>query len=210
MRKALEIGGVVAAVILIAFGITTIIMGFNARSTVQDSLKQEQIVGTPDMTPEAIAAEAKQAGLPESTPLPTKSVADEPITTGDEARTFAAYMRVHTLESTKGLTYAQMGRYVSAANPDDPKGTSDEAAALKENGQPVANRARDIWVTETALTTALNVSYMAEQLSIFGIVVGIALLLSGIGFILLAFLAVRRWAEGTESSAIAPTVATVA
>lgn len=100
MRKALEIGGVVAAVILIAFGITTIIMGFNARSTVQDSLKQEQIVGTPDMTPEAIAAEAKQAGLPESTPLPTKSVADEPITTGDEARTFAAYMRVHTLEST--------------------------------------------------------------------------------------------------------------
>jgi F0F1-type ATP synthase membrane subunit c/vacuolar-type H+-ATPase subunit K len=41
-------------------------------------------------------------------------------------------------------------------------------------------------VTETALTTALNTSYMAEQLSIFGLVVGVALLLSGIGFAILA------------------------
>jgi hypothetical protein len=41
-------------------------------------------------------------------------------------------------------------------------------------------------VTETALATALNVSYMAEQIAVFGIVVGIALLLSGIGFIILA------------------------
>ena len=46
----------------------------------------------------------------------------------------------------------------------------------------MSNSARDIWVTETALTTALNTSYMAEQLALFGIVVGIALLLSGIGF----------------------------
>jgi len=44
--KGFEIGGVVAAAGLIAFGIATIIMGFNGRSTVRDSLKQEQIVGT--------------------------------------------------------------------------------------------------------------------------------------------------------------------
>jgi len=187
MRKFLEIGGVVAAVVLIAFGIATIVMGMNARSTVRDSLKQEQIVGSPDMTPDAIAAEAKTAGLPANIVLPTKAVADEPITTGDEARTFASYMRIHTLESTGGLTYAQMGRFVSAANPDDPAGTSDEAAAVKdENGQPASNGARNIWVTETALTTALNMSYMAEQLSLFSIVVGVALLLAGIGFGILA------------------------
>jgi hypothetical protein len=187
MRKFLEIGGVVAAVVLIAFGIATIVMGMNARSTVRDSLKQEQIVGSPDMTPDAIAAEAKDAGLPANIVLPTKAVADEPITTGDEARTFASYMRIHTLESTGGLTYAQMGRFVSAANPDDPAGTSDEAAAAKdENGQPASNGARNIWVTETALTTALNMSYMAEQLSLFSIVVGVALLLAGIGFGILA------------------------
>jgi hypothetical protein len=55
-----------------------------------------------------------------------------------------------------------------------------------ENGQPVANPARELWVTETALTTALNMSYMAENLALFGIVVGVALLLAGIGFVVLA------------------------
>jgi hypothetical protein len=58
MRKAFEIGGVVAAAVLIAFGIAAIFMGFNGRSTVTDSLKQEKIVGTPDMTPAAIKTEA--------------------------------------------------------------------------------------------------------------------------------------------------------
>ena len=80
-----------------------------------------------------------------------------------------------------------MGRFQSAANPSDQKGTNDEAAAAKDNnGQPIANGARNIWVTETALTTALNTSYMASQLSIFGIVVGIALLLTGVGLMILA------------------------
>ncbi len=41
-------------------------------------------------------------------------------------------------------------------------------------------------MTETALTTALNTSYMAEQLSLFGLVVGVALLLSGFGFAILS------------------------
>ena len=45
---------------------------------------------------------------------------------------------------------------------------------------------RATWINATALSTALNVSYMAQQLALFGIVVGIALLLSGIGFIVLA------------------------
>jgi hypothetical protein len=52
--------------------------------------------------------------------------------------------------------------------------------------QPVANHARDLWVTETALATALNTSYMAERISLFGLLVGITLLLSGIGFAILA------------------------
>jgi hypothetical protein len=42
-------------------------------------------------------------------------------------------------------------------------------------------------VTETALATALNMSYMATNLALFSLVVGIALLLAGIGFIVLAF-----------------------
>jgi hypothetical protein len=183
MRKVFEIGGVVAAAVLIAIGIATIVMGYNGRSTVRDSLKQEQIVGTPDMTPAAIAAAAKEAGVPASIDLPTVAVANKPINTGARARAFASYMRVHALEATGGQTYAQMPRYAT----DDGKGTNDPALATKdENGQPVSNAARNIWVTETALATALNMSYMAEQLSLFSIVVGVALVLAGFGFAILA------------------------
>ena len=109
-------------------------------------------------------------------------------------------MRIHALESTGGLTYSQMGRY--AAKDGDPKGTNDFAAAAtdSETGKPVSNSARDIWVTETALSTALNVSFMADNLALFGIVVGVALLLTGIGFMILAILALGGTARaGTES-----------
>src|SRR5581483_1732553 len=82
-----------------------------------------------------------------------------------------------------GVTYAKMPRYASP----DGKGTNDASKAAKgPTGQPLDNAARNVWVTETALSTALNVSYMADQLGNFGIVVGIALLLSGFGFVILA------------------------
>lgn len=193
MRKGFEIGGVVAAAILIAFGIAAIFMGVNGRSTVTDSLKQEKIVGSPDMTPSAIKAEAKSAGLSGNLSFPTMSVAGKKIDTGARAHAFAGYMRIHALEATQGLTYAEMGRFT--AKPGAPKqftdgagGTSDQKYALVDatTKQPVDNGRRNVWVTETALSTALNASYMADQTALFGVVVGIALLLSGIGFAILA------------------------
>ena len=48
------------------------------------------------------------------------------------------------------------------------------------------NGRRNVWVTETALSTALNASYMADRIALFGVVVGVALLLSGFGFAILA------------------------
>jgi hypothetical protein len=192
MRKVFEIGGIVAAAVLVAFGVVAIVMGVNGRNTVQSSLKLEQIVGSPDMTPAGITAEAKKAGL-KTFQVPSTSVAGKSINSGDRARAFAGYMRIHTLEATGGLTYAQMGRYIAKPGApvkftDGHGGTSDPAYAVTDpkTKQPVSNGARDLWVTETALTTALNTSYMAEQLSLFGLVVGIALLLSGIGFAILA------------------------
>ena len=194
MRKFFEFGGVVAAVVLIAFGIAAIVMGINGRDTVRHSIKQELIVGTPDMTPAGIKAEAQKAGLDvASLDIPSKSVANKPINTGDRARTFAGYMRIHGLEASGGLTYAQMGRFIAkpgtpAKFTDGQGGTSIDTYALVDpkTKQPVENGRRNVWVTETALTTALNTSYMAEQLSLFGIVVGVALLLAGIGFGILA------------------------
>jgi F0F1-type ATP synthase membrane subunit c/vacuolar-type H+-ATPase subunit K len=193
MRKFFEIGGLVAAVILIAFGITSIVMGINGRSTVQSSLKQEQIVGSPDMTPTAIRAEAQKAGLPSTLSFPTVAVAGKKIDNGDSARAFASYMRIHALEATGGLTYSQMGRFT--AKPGTPAGQTDGHGATNnptyalvdpKTKQPVDNGARNLWVTETALTTALNTSYMAERIAAFGIVMGVALLLAGIGFGILA------------------------
>jgi len=183
MRKVLELGGFVAAAVLIAFGVAAIALGVNGRSTVRDSLKAEQIVGTPDMTKAAIADEAMKAGLPASVNLPTANIAGKAIVNGQLARDFASYMRIHALEATGGLTYAQMPRYATA----DGKGTSDAEKALEgENGRPVDNPLRALWINETALSTALNTSYLAERIALFGIVVGIALLLSGIGFGILA------------------------
>ena len=201
-RRILEIGGLIAGVLMIAFGVGALVMSITARNTVSNELSAEAIVGSPDMNPTDIKTEASQAGLPATIALPTCNVADKAIENGSDARCFAEYMRIHALEASGGLTYAQMGRYVSAAAPKDAKGTSDEAAAQKDaDGNPVPNGARNTWVTATALSTALNVSYMAEQIALFGLIVGIALLLSGIGFVILA-IAVLGGAARSESSKI--------
>lgn len=173
MRKLFEIGGIVAGLVLVIFGAVAIYMGVDGRATVRDSLKQEQITfGSVD---DPVVAQY------------ASEWAEEQVTTGTQARAFAQIIHGHALGITGGLTYSQMGRYVSADDPENPAGTSDEAAALKdEEGNPVSNASRNTWVTATALSTALNVSYMAEQMALFGIVVGVALLLSGIGFIVLA------------------------
>jgi hypothetical protein len=169
MGKALQYGGIVASIILIAFGAGSLITGLNGRGEVRDNLKREQIVGTPDMA---------------------ASVANKQVTTGAQAKAFAAGMRRHTLEATGGQTYAQMGRFLDKAG----KPTSDEKAAAidPKSGKPVENPARNIWVTETALTTALNTAYFAESVSTFAIVMGVALLLVGIGFLVLTLRVLRR------------------
>jgi hypothetical protein len=194
MRKALEIGGFVAAAVLIVFGVVAISMGINGRQTVNSNLSHEYIVGSSDMTPSAIKAEAKKDGIYSAVKdWPTTSVANQKIDTGAKARAMAQYMHIHALAATKGYTYAQMG--IWTAKPGTPKaqlmpggGTDNPAFAAIDptTKQPVQNGARQVWVSETALTAALNMSYMASQIALFGIVVGIALLLTGIGFAIIA------------------------
>jgi len=200
--KFFNYGGIAAAVVLIAFGIGALVMGINGRDTVRSNLGTEQIVGTPDMTPSAIAAEAKAAGL-KNVSIPSKSVAGTKINTGERARVFAQYMRIHALEATGGQVYSQMGRYLTPAG----KPTNDEKAAAKDpkTGQPVENGARNLWVTETALGTALNTSYFAENVATFAIVMGAALLLTGIGFLVLTLgLVLPRQSKEAETQALAP------
>jgi hypothetical protein len=175
MRKFIQYAGIAASIVLIAFGAGTIYTGFNGRDQVRSDLAREQIVGTPDST-----------------------IPNQLVDTGSEAQAFAKVMRKHTMEATGGLTYAQMPRYIDQAG----KPTNNEKAAATDpkSGEPVANPARNIWVTETALTTALNTAYFAESVATFAIVMGFALLLSGIGFLILTLRVLREPAGETKAA----------
>ena len=59
MKKALQIGGIAAGLILIGFGIAAIVLGIKGGNTVNSNLSQEFITGTPDMTPSGIEPEVE-------------------------------------------------------------------------------------------------------------------------------------------------------
>jgi len=213
-------GGIVSGVVLIAFGVAAIVLSVIGGNTVNTNLGNEFITGTPDMTPsgiqpevdaikaeqQKIAAAQKKANVPAAqqivfTPVeaPGCSVAGKHVDNGNEAQCFARYMRIHALAASSGLTYSQMGQYT--AKPDAPVqstdfngGTSDPKYAQTDpkTGRPVSNGARNLWVTETSLTTALFLAFTGTAISIFGIVVGVALILAGVGFIVLALTALER------------------
>lgn len=176
-RMPFIIGGFVAAVALLGFGTASIVMGIQGRADVRSTLAAENIVGTPDST-----------------------IPGQLVDTGSEAQAMADVMRHHTLASSGGLTYSELPKYLDAAG----KTTNDaKAAAVGPNGQAIENPARTLWITETALSTALNTAYFAEQVGLFAIVVGIALLLTGIGFAVLtvASLMLHRITQETEEQA---------
>ena len=200
------LGGVVACLVLVVAGIAYIAVGVNGRSEVNSQVAREQIVGTPDMTPTAIRAEIKKAGLKNVSDVPTCSVANQQITNGDQARCFASYMRIHALEASGGLTYAQMGQYLTANG--TPTSDVTKAAIDPQTKKPVQNAARQTWVTETALATGLNMAFFAQQVSYFGIVMGICMLVIGIGLGVLTVFAfgLAPWRETDETAAAATPV----
>jgi hypothetical protein len=181
MRPFMKYGGIAASIILIAFGIGSIATGLNGRSEVRDNLKREQIVGSADMD---------------------KQIANKPILTGADAKLFAAGMREHTLKATGDQVYSQMGRFLTASG----EATDDEKAAAvdKASGKPVENFARNMWVTETALTTALNTSFFAEGVATFAIVMGVAMLLIGIGFLVMVSRLPWETKVATQGKSTAP------
>ena len=179
MTKIFQYAGIFASVVLIAFGAGCIFTGLNGRDRVHNDLAAEQIVGTPD-----------------------SSIPNQLVDNGTKAEAFATVMRKHTLEATGGQTYAQMPHYLSK----DGKPTADVklAAVDPKSGKPVDNPARNIWVSETALTGSLHSAYFAESVATFAIVMGFALVITGGGFLVLAFRVLPRVREedATESVAV--------
>jgi hypothetical protein len=196
MKRLLVYGGLLAGIILVAFGIASIVLGISGRNEVNNDLKQEKIVGSADMTPQTIKAAAQKAGL-QNVPLPTCTVAGQSVTSGSSAKCFGQYMRVHALIGTGGKVFSQMPQYATA----DGAGTNDPTQAVQQNGQPASNPARTVWVTYTALSGALNMAYFADQVGLFSIVMGIALLLTGIGLVVLDLALLARSATPTEAKA---------
>jgi hypothetical protein len=173
MSKFFKYGGLVASIVLIAFGAGAIYTGIDGRDRVQGDLAREQIVGTPDST-----------------------IPGQLVDNGAKAEAFANVIRKHTLEATGGQTYAQMPRFLG----ENGKPTNDEKAAAidPKSGAPTANPARNIWINSTALQTALRTSYFAESVATFAIVMGVALLLSGVGFLILTLRVLREPAGEAE------------
>src|SRR4029079_14690904 len=126
MSKFFRYVDIRASIILIPFGVGSVVIGASGRSEVRNDLAREQIVGTPDST-----------------------IPNQKVDTGSEAQAFAKVMRKHTMEATGGQPYAQMGQVLHASG----KATRHwKAAAVDPKTQkPVTNPARQIWVTETAL-----------------------------------------------------------
>ena len=172
MRRAFRWGGYLASTVLIVFGAGSIVAGVLGYLEVRDTIQRENITATPDV--EEIGVDLEPG---------------EEVDSGAEAKEFARIIRTHALEATGGRTFAEMGRFLTPEGEE----TSDEAEAAidEQSGQPVENPARDIWITATAFTTALNTAFLAERIALFTIVMGVALLLTGIGFLVLTRAALR-------------------
>jgi hypothetical protein len=193
MNKLYVYAGIAASVVMIAIGIGSIVIGTSGRDEVRDKIAIEGIVGTPDMNPDDTRSAVEEAGI--DVDIPDCTVAEEQVDDGDSAKCFAEYMRIHALEDTGGLTYAEMPRFIGKDG--EPTAEESDAALDPKTGEPVSNPQRNIWVTETALGTALNTSYFAEQVAEFSIVMGLCLLLAGIGFLVLTLR--LPWREANRS-----------
>lgn len=164
MRRLLFVGLALMSVGLIAGGAYALNQSITGRSEARTKLAAEKIVTTAD------------AAIPNT-----------PVTDHQTAHAMADVINKHALEASGGLTYSELGRFMSEANPDDPAGTSDEAEALKDaSGRPVPNPIRTVAFQASALRSALLSSALAFHLAELGMGVGAFLVatgLLGLGFL---------------------------
>ncbi|HEX9823192.1 MAG TPA: hypothetical protein VGB51_02215 [Actinomycetota bacterium] len=158
MKRLLFVGLALMSVGLMAGGVYAMSQSITGRNEAKDKLAAEKIVTTED------------AEIPNT-----------PVTDHTTAHAMADVIQKHALEATGGLSYAELGRYMSADNPDDPAGTSDETAALlDEAGNPVPNPLRTVALQAVTLRSALLSSALAFHLAELGLGVGLFLIAAGL------------------------------
>lgn len=170
--KALRLFPKLVIAVGIAFALSGIVAagaGIYIRSFVGQQLAAQQIT-TPD-----------DATIPNA---PVNSIAT--------ALSMADIIQHHAADSSKGLTYAQMGRFAVASG--DPAGTNVADEALKDaNGKPVSNQARATQLTAAGLVTSLSLSAMAIGASYGAIALGLGftilgIVITGLGYALLGLI----------------------
>lgn len=185
MKKLFPILLMALGVAFLAGGGYATVRGFDARDEVRDELVAQNIT------------------TPEDASIPNVLVDDVA-----SARSMAEIIDQHALEGAGGLTYAEMGRFLSAADPEDPAGTSNpDEALLGDNGQPVSNNFRNTALTASNLRTSLYSSVMAFEVSTLVIGIGamvivLGLAVGGVG-VALAGLALPRFAEKVHVQPVA-------
>jgi hypothetical protein len=161
MKKAFPILLMLLGLVFAGAGTYTMYRGFDAKNEVKDELVAQDIQTTPDARELVGIAPGLQ------------------VNSAHRAEKMAQIIDHHSLESSGGLTYSQMGRFAVASG--DPAGTNDEAAALKgADGKPVANSLRNTLFQASALRTSLYTSVMAFNVA--DLVIGLGLMILVLGF----------------------------
>ena len=108
----------------------------------------------------------------EDASIPNKPVRD-PMT----LKAQADVIRKHVLNTTNGKTYAEMPQQVAKLD-------ASGSAILGTDGKPemIPNAARNIWITATTLTTALNLGIIAYLISGLTILFGLSSIWIGVVF----------------------------
>lgn len=150
MKKLLKTSSVLAIVV----GIVMVIGGVWGIVFTYQNVAQEKII-----TPE----DASIPSTPVRGPFTLKSQAD--------------IIRYHTLETTKGKTYAEMPRQIEKLD-------QNKNPVIGEDGKVVMvpNDARNMWITATTLTTALNLGIVTYAFSGLILLFGLISIWTGIVF----------------------------
>ena len=141
----------ISSVLVVLVGVVVVVAGFWGLVFTYHNVTREKIVTTEDAS------------------IPNAAVRD-PLT----LKAQADVIRKHTLKATQDKTYAEMPQQVAKVD-------ASGSAVLDNDGKPVMvpNAARNIWVTATTLTTALNFGIMAYMVSGLAILFGLVLIWSG-------------------------------
>lgn len=156
MKKAFPILLMTLGLVFLGAGIYTVSRGFDAKDQVRTELVAQNIT------------------TPEDASMPNVVVHDAAT-----ANSMAAIINTHALDSSGGLTYAELGRFMTADG--DPAGTSDETlAVVGADGRPVSNPARTSAFQASALRTSLYTSVLAFNVADLVVGLGVMVLVLGV------------------------------